>query len=45
MLASTILAIPFVPVFYVIMEGLSERRQKKKVPAVPGKTSEAEVKP
>jgi hypothetical protein len=43
MLASTILAIPFVPVFYVIMEGFSERRQK--VPAVPGKTSEAQVKP
>jgi hypothetical protein len=42
MLASTILAIPFVPVFYVIMEGFSERRQKKKVP---GKTSEAQVKP
>ncbi len=30
MLASTILAIPFVPVFYVIMEGLSERRAQRK---------------
>jgi HAE1 family hydrophobic/amphiphilic exporter-1 len=28
MLASTLLAIPFVPVFYVIMERLSERRMK-----------------
>jgi HAE1 family hydrophobic/amphiphilic exporter-1 len=27
MLASTVLAIPFVPVFYVLMERLSERRQ------------------
>jgi HAE1 family hydrophobic/amphiphilic exporter-1 len=31
MLASTLLAIPFVPVFYVFMENLSERR-KNKVP-------------
>jgi len=30
MLASTMLAIPFVPVFYVIMEGLSERVRKAK---------------
>jgi HAE1 family hydrophobic/amphiphilic exporter-1 len=30
MLASTLLAIPFVPVFYVLMEGLSERRRKAK---------------
>jgi len=28
MVASTLLAIPFVPVFYVVMEGLSERRSK-----------------
>jgi HAE1 family hydrophobic/amphiphilic exporter-1 len=33
MLASTLLAIPFVPVFYVFMESLSERR-KKEVPQV-----------
>jgi hydrophobic/amphiphilic exporter-1 (mainly G- bacteria), HAE1 family len=33
MIASTILAIPFVPVFYVIMEGFSERRQKTKATA------------
>jgi uncharacterized protein (DUF2062 family) len=45
MLAATILAISFVPVFYVIMEGLNERRQKHKVPATPCTSSEAEVKP
>ena len=30
MLSSTLLAIPFVPVFYVIMQSLSERRSRKK---------------
>jgi len=30
MLSSTLLAIPFVPVFYVLMEGLSERLTKGK---------------
>jgi len=30
MLASTFLAIPFVPVFFVLMQGLSERRAAKK---------------
>jgi HAE1 family hydrophobic/amphiphilic exporter-1 len=30
MLSSTLLAIPFVPVFYVIMENLSERRVRRK---------------
>ena len=30
MLSSTLLAIPFVPVFYVIMQGLSERCSRKK---------------
>ena len=30
MLASTLLAIPFVPVFYIVMEGFSERRQERK---------------
>ncbi|MGF1640305.1 MAG: efflux RND transporter permease subunit [Rhodospirillales bacterium] len=29
MLASTLVAIPFVPVFYVLMQGLSERRASK----------------
>ena len=31
MLSSTLLAIPFVPVFYVIMQSLSERRSRQKV--------------
>src|SRR5262249_19801970 len=30
MLASTLLAIPFVPVFYIIMARFSERRQERK---------------
>jgi hydrophobic/amphiphilic exporter-1 (mainly G- bacteria), HAE1 family len=30
MLSSTLLAIPFVPVFFVLMQGLSERRRKNK---------------
>jgi hydrophobic/amphiphilic exporter-1 (mainly G- bacteria), HAE1 family len=30
MLASTLLAIPFVSVFYVVMEGFSERRRARK---------------
>src|SRR4029079_9041824 len=29
MLASTLLAIPFVPVFYILMGGISERRQAR----------------
>jgi HAE1 family hydrophobic/amphiphilic exporter-1 len=33
MLASTLLAIPFVPVFYVITQQLSEHRQKPAPPA------------
>ncbi len=33
MLASTLLAIPFVPVFYVFLERLSERRRKPQPPA------------
>ncbi len=33
MISSTLLAIPFVPVFFVLMQGLSERRQKAKTPA------------
>ena len=35
MLASTLLAIPFVPVFYVITQRFSERRQKPAPPAAP----------
>jgi len=35
MLASTLLAIPFVPVFYVITQRLSERHSKKPPPAPP----------
>jgi HAE1 family hydrophobic/amphiphilic exporter-1 len=42
MLASTLIAIPFVPVFYVFMENLSERRRR---PEAAAKTSEAQVAP
>jgi hydrophobic/amphiphilic exporter-1 (mainly G- bacteria), HAE1 family len=35
MLSSTLLAIPFVPVFFVLMQSLSERRQKTKTAAGP----------
>jgi hydrophobic/amphiphilic exporter-1 (mainly G- bacteria), HAE1 family len=34
MLSSTLITIPFIPVFYVIMQGFSERRAKRKAPAV-----------
>ncbi len=37
MLSSTLLAIPFVPVFYVIMQRLSEKISKGKTPAKSGK--------
>ncbi|MFZ2087335.1 MAG: efflux RND transporter permease subunit, partial [Desulfobaccales bacterium] len=40
MLASTVLAIPFVPVFYVIMQTLSERRRK---PEAAGKPQDVQV--
>ncbi len=30
MLASTLLAIPFVPVFYIVMQGFSERHAQRK---------------
>jgi hypothetical protein len=37
MMASTLLAIPFVPVFYVALEGLSERlRSRRPRPASHG---------
>jgi HAE1 family hydrophobic/amphiphilic exporter-1 len=42
MLASTLLAIPFVPVFYVFMENLSERRRK---PQPATKPQEAQAAP
>jgi hydrophobic/amphiphilic exporter-1 (mainly G- bacteria), HAE1 family len=42
MLASTLLAIPFVPVFYVLTQHLSERRRQ---PESAEKTSEAEEAP
>ncbi len=35
MLSSTLLAIPFVPVFYVLMERLSERLRKGKISSAP----------
>ncbi len=36
MLASTLFAIPFVPVFYITMQRLSERRAAKKAPPAAG---------
>ena len=42
MLSSTLLAIPFVPVFYVITQRLSERRRK---PAAAGKPAAGEAAP
>ena len=35
MLASTLLAIPFVPVFYVLLERMSERRKRRKAAQAP----------
>src|SRR4029450_11046109 len=35
MLASTLLAIPFVPVFYVLLERIHERRKRGKAPQSP----------
>ena len=43
MLSSTLLAIPFVPVFYVIMQRLSERRRKGKTPAKTEKTESQKI--
>jgi hydrophobic/amphiphilic exporter-1 (mainly G- bacteria), HAE1 family len=40
MLASTLLAIPFVPVFYVLMQRLSEWRRKPQPPIHPGPEAE-----
>ena len=36
MLASTLIAIPFCPVFYIVMEGISERHQARKAIAARG---------
>ncbi len=36
MIASTLLAIPFVPVFYVAVQRLSDRRKKNAPPSTPG---------
>jgi len=36
MLASTLLAMPFVPVFYVVLQRLSDRRRKGQFPSKPG---------
>jgi hypothetical protein len=35
MLASTLLAIPFVPVFYVLLEGLNDRWKGRRGPQPP----------
>jgi hypothetical protein len=35
MLASTLLAIPFVPVFYVLLERLHDRRRGRTAPQAP----------
>jgi hypothetical protein len=34
-MASTLLAIPFVPVFYVLLERIHERRKGRKAPHAP----------
>ena len=41
MLASTLIAIPFVPVFYITMQRLSERRAAKRKPQTPTPSSPA----
>ena len=40
MLASTLFAIPFVPVFYIVMQRLSERRGARKAEAPAGPAAE-----
>jgi len=35
MLASTLMAIPFVPVFYVLLENLHEGRKRRRAPRRP----------
>jgi hydrophobic/amphiphilic exporter-1 (mainly G- bacteria), HAE1 family len=40
MLASTLLAIPFVPVFYVLLERMSERWKRRKAPPSPAADGE-----
>ena len=41
MLASTLIAIPFVPVFYIEMEGITERREARKKAALVAHPSES----
>jgi HAE1 family hydrophobic/amphiphilic exporter-1 len=43
MLASTLLAIPFVPVFYVLLERMSERWRRGKAPQPPAPEGERRV--
>jgi HAE1 family hydrophobic/amphiphilic exporter-1 len=43
MLASTLLAIPFVPVFYVLLERMSERGRRGKAPQPPAPEGERRV--
>ncbi len=45
MLASTLIAIPFVPVFYVLMQGLSERGKKAKKTEPVSASSEDQINP
>jgi len=40
MLASTLLAIPFVPVFYVLLERMGERWKRRKAPQSPASDGE-----
>ena len=40
MMASTLLAIPFVPVFYVLLEGMSERLRKGRGAQAPAPDAE-----
>jgi hydrophobic/amphiphilic exporter-1 (mainly G- bacteria), HAE1 family len=42
MLASTLLAIPFVPVFYVLLERMSERLKRRKAPQPPAPDGEVD---
>jgi len=45
MMASTLLAIPFVPVFYVLLERMSERLRKGKAPQPPAPDDERGMTP
>ena len=43
MLTSTFLAVLFVPVFYVVLQGWSERRAARRSPALPPAREESRV--